>query len=427
MQYLPKMGLGVWIGLFLAIGAARGEVHVATLLAETVLDGNTMGLEPGDTVILPEGDYRRLTIRNVRGSADAPIQFINRGLVTLDNRGHRGGALNIVSCVHVRVTGSGELSEPRAFDVEPPDWLRGLGIRVAAGEDGPHAINVIRQSSSIELDHIEVFAAGFAGFNVKDEASTITRDDFTMFNISLHHNFVHHVIGEGFYIGHTFYRGIEDSQTGETLFPHVIRGLRVHNNLTYLTGCEGIQIGSTIEDCEVRNNTILQAGQQPFARWQDNGIQIGEGTQARVVDNVIVECPGNAMVLFGLGENIIQQNRFIRPGGSGVYCRSAPQSHYIFRQNTFLLPGQHAIHIGNFVQPPQPVALLQNTIVMPDTPDSPQAIYNQNRNAPLDEQGNRIISEDESPTRAAEATWQGHPIAGPTLAPPSPWQNQDPN
>lgn len=369
--------------LLLSMHSLPAKQHTPNLAEKTTLDGSRIKHRPGDTFKLKSGNRGSLTIRNFEGTADKPITFINDGgVATFDSRKSGGAALNIIGCKHIRVTGSGD-AEHR------------YGIRAACGKKGPHAINVIDRSSSIEIDHIEVFGAGFAGFNVKDEPSVerkTTRDQFTMRNISLHDNYVHDVTGEGFYIGHTFYFGYDPKKTGNPIMPHLINGLRVYNNICQNTGCEGIQVGSTTEDCEIFNNTIINSGISPFAKYQDNGLQIGVGTQAKVYNNMIKQCPSNGLVVFGHGDVVIENNLIVEPGKNGMYINTKDGESYIISNNTFERPSNDGVLIGNWKKPPATVELEKNLFVLKNTKS--EGIVNQNKQAKLKQKGNRTTTKN---------------------------------
>jgi len=387
-----------------------------------VFDGKKVPHQPGDIFKVKAGKRTRLIIQNFIGSAGKPIVFINSGgVVDINSVGKDGSALDVQGCKHVRVTGSG---------------FKGLryGFKLACGKKGPHALNVRKRSSSIEIDHIEVYAAGFAGFNVKDEPSKknkTTRSQFTMRNISLHDNYVHDVRGEGFYIGHTFFTGYDPKKIGNPIMPHVIEGLRIYNNVFHNTGCEGLQVGSATKDCEIYNNTITASGKSPFAKYQDNGMQIGSGTQGWVYNNFVGACPSNSLVLFGHGDVVIENNIFRNAGKMGMYINTKGGNSYQIRNNTIISPAKNGAVIGNWKKPSAPMTFSQNLILLSDK--KAIGIENQNKKAALKDQKNVIkqANQIKRPPRVG-AVFKG---VGSTLeakrAPlthkkPNPWKQVDP-
>lgn len=307
-------------------------------LGDNTLEGDT--LRPGSLVAIEAGERETLTIQGLRGSAHKPIIVVNaNGLVRVANS-NRGYAIRLVDCQHVRFTGTGTPGLTYGFSAE-------------ATRKGMMAVHVVGRSSDIELDHIEVTGAGFAGFNIKDEPrkdGSTNRDQFVMRNINIHHNYVHDVLGEGFYIGHTFYNG--HKKDGKTLFPHVIDGLKVQHNRTERTGCEGIQIGSSVGKLEVTDNIIIKPGIKPFAQWQDNGIQINAAGSIVIARNTIIDPPGNGLIGSPLEYEYnvrIERNLIVNPGGYTAYLggKSGRNGNVEIVHNTFVRAGKGGYRIAN--------------------------------------------------------------------------------
>lgn len=314
-----------------------------------ILDGKNIRHKGGEVFAIRKGKYQKITIRNFKGKAGKPVIFVNSGgVVEVDNTSMRSSAIGISNCHFVRLTGLGSGAEVHSSHKNDPLATK-CGIRARVGKNGPHTLNVTGESTNIEIDHIEVFGAGFAGFNIKDEPSqdlSTNRGKYTMYNISVHDNHVHHTKGEGFYIGHTFYNGYK--QKGKTLLPHVIKGLRIYNNYLHHTGCEAIQVGSVEEDCEIYNNMLIHTGVSPFAKHQNSGLQIGMGTQAKVYNNYISDVPGAGIVVFGHKDTFLYNNVISKIGGSGIITHNAGGDNFWFVHNTVVDCKGDAIHIGNW-------------------------------------------------------------------------------
>ena len=282
-----------------------------------LVDGAVLGVAAGDTIIVNAGNHGQLEFKNITGTRDLPVIIRNSGgQVICDSPG--GAALTLWNCQFVQLTGTGSAGVDYGFKVGT-SYTRG----------GAHAVQVIRGSSDIEIDHVEVFSAGFAGFNVKDEPRVdglYNRGNFVMENISLHHNYVHDTKGEGFYIGHTFYNGYDIS--GSLYYPHFIKRLKVYENHTLNTGAEGIQVGSTRVGMEVFNNSVESPGQDPFANFQNNGIQIGMSS-GTLTGNTVRDAPGNGIIALTPGELVIACNVIERSGANGMFIDdrlSTPES-----------------------------------------------------------------------------------------------------
>ncbi|MCW8130012.1 MAG: right-handed parallel beta-helix repeat-containing protein [Planctomycetota bacterium] len=337
--------------------------QVFDLQKDTTLDGKKIAHAPGDVFAIKAGKAQTLRIINFTGASGKPVVFVNLGGIVDVANTDRGYAIVVQGCTHVRLTGSGPLA-PGQATADP--YAAACGIRCSTEKKGMMTVHVNGKSSDIEVDHLEVYGAGFAGFNVKDEPKedgSTNRDAFVMYNILLHDNYVHDTEGEGFYIGHTFYGGYKDPKSGKTLMPHVIKGLRVYNNRTYNTACEGIQCGSTVEDCEIYNNSIIKFGQRPFADWQNNGMQVGSGTQARVYNNWLQDGPGCGFTIFGEGDLYFYNNVVIRAGSGGTYVNTKEGKSYTFANNTYINNGGDAMRFGNFGATPAKVTVVNNLLV----------------------------------------------------------------
>jgi len=333
---------------------ASARVHRVTP-GERVLDGERMNVRPGDVIAVQAGAYRFIRFPNVRGSAERPVTIVNEGGLVDVRNDDRGYAVVIERSQHVHLTGTGS----RAHE---------YGFRCHITKKGMTAFHVNGKSCDVEVDHVEISGAGFAGFNVKDEPrpdGSTNRPNFVMRNINLHHNYVHDVKGEGFYVGHTFYTGYKVE--GKVLYPHEIHGLRIHHNLTRRTGCEGIQVGSAAEDVEIHDNVIEDAGVAPFADYQNNGMQIGTATTGRIYNNVIRRCPGTGIIITGRGNNTFANNLVVDCGGSGMYLMDREQEMsgvgYRFVNNTIVNPGDWGFGL-NCARAPEIV--VANNIVVQD-------------------------------------------------------------
>ncbi|MBN2713251.1 MAG: right-handed parallel beta-helix repeat-containing protein [Planctomycetes bacterium] len=360
MLHFRKVGLysflmPVLMVLSLAGNAHAGKPDFIIPLSMDTFDGAKAKVKPGDTIAIMAGKRVTLKIINVCGTEKKPVTVINKdGVVEVANK-DRGYAIAIQGCAYLRFTGTGSKKDK-------------YGIRCATERKGMMAFHVNGKSTDIEVDHVEVFGAGFAGFNVKDEPKldkSTNRDNFVMYNISLHDNYVHDVSGEGFYIGHTFYGGWKEPKTGTILYPHLIKGLRVYNNIIHNAGCEAIQIGSADEDVEVFGNVMVKTGCDPFAKWQDNGLQIGSPTTGSFHNNIILDAPGNGIVMWGDGTNKIYDNVIARCGGYGIYVHKVEGKGYVFASNTIAMAKNGGIRVGNSVA--DSYVIKNNFFVLPDS------------------------------------------------------------
>ncbi len=315
------------------------------------MDGKALGLKPGDVIGLDSKiKYGTVEFHNVVGAPGNPIIIRNCGgpvTIVADDKWH---AIKAEKSKHFRITGG---SQPGVY-----------GIRVEGGE---MSIKLDGLSTNFEVDHVEVFNSGFAGIMAKTDPTcddATIRGNFTMYDISLHDNYVHDTGGEGFYVGNSFWDGMERS-CGLRL-PHEIRGLKIYNNIVENTGWEAIQVGCAIEGTEIYNNKIRNFGMANRAH-QNNGIQIGSGTGGLVYNNFIKDGYGNGMIIMGTGDNIIHNNIIVNAGSHGIFCdeRYTPGEGFKFINNTILNPAKDGIRLYAELVPMN--AVINNVIVNPGT------------------------------------------------------------
>lgn len=314
-------------------------------------DGVVMGAEPGDIVCI-EGGLRPEALRlvNFHGTEDEPITFVNQGNVVtiVTNTAAYGGAVKISASSHVRLTGTGDRNAQ-------------YGFRFKSAGTGMMGVVADSLSTDIEVDHVEVFGAGFAGIMMKSDPvsndPSAWRENFTMTGLKIHHNYIRDVDGEGMYIGNTSYHnGVQSN--GVTVWPHSVEGLYVHDNIMERTGWDGIQVASATQDVAIYNNIIRDYGTRK-EEWQDNGLQIGPGSTGAYYNNVIVSGKGNGSGINnqGRGNQIFYNNLIVDAKGSGIISLERINSEMdewagednpiYFIQNTIVNPGAEGIYFWN--------------------------------------------------------------------------------
>ncbi len=303
-----------------------------------------LGVNPGEKICIRAGSYSRIAIANILGTEALPIIVTNLGgLVTFSGTSNPTGlALN--NCKYFKLTGTGDAQYQ-------------YGIKVQQTGSGVSGVSIASLSDHVEVERIEVAGADFAGIMIKTDPTcdpATWRQNFTMQDVKVHHNYIHDVKGEGLYIGNTFYsQGITKNCDGQsiTLYPHDIIGLQVYNNLTQRTGAEGIQYACA-SDAEVHDNTVLDAGISPFAMYQSNGIQIGGGGGGRVYNNYIKNSQADGIIMVGhLGNNKIFNNLIVDSKDYGIFCDdrtgSIPNTPVLIANNTIIRTGSDGISLFN--------------------------------------------------------------------------------
>lgn len=320
--------------------------------SEWSIDGAAFA--PGSVICIPAGTRGALVLKNFKGTAASPIIIINKGgRVTFSVAAAASYAFKTQNCRDIKILGNGA-----------------AGVKYGFAVDGGNiGITMDDLSSDFEIANVEVRNCGFAGIMAKTDPScdvATQRGHFTMRNVALHNNYIHKTGGEGLYIGNSFYAEGVSIACGRVL-PHDVVNVKVYNNEVDSTGCEGIQVGSATSDCQVYNNTVRYPGRSPFASGQNNGIQLGEGTGGKCYNNLIVNAPGNGIILLGLGDNQLYNNIILNSGENGIFAdsRYTPGPGYQFINNTIIASATDGIKINSETIPMH--TIINNVIVKSGT------------------------------------------------------------
>lgn len=276
--------------------------HHTITAGQGTFDGSAV--LPGQVIGIQAGVRGRLALVNIRGTAEQPIIIVNQGGLVSLSSGAADEAIRIGGSQHFKLLGNGD-----------PAIRYGIEVTKATGT----CVQITDLSTDFEVAWLHLHDAGYAGIMSKTDPRadlSANRGVFTQKNVSFHDNYVHDVGGEGFYLGSSFYTGT--TATAAALFPHDIIGMRVYNNRTERTGREGIQLGCVIQDNEVYNNVVLQAGRQNLDD-QNSGVQFGPGTTGKFYNNVIIGAPQNGFSLIGLGNNTVFNNVIANVGVQGIF------------------------------------------------------------------------------------------------------------
>lgn len=388
---------------FLSIAQDCGCTHIIIPAKNSVtFDGQTQNpkVKPGDVLCFNATTVlERIIIKNIVGTKENPIIIKNCGGVAhiKGKDGATYGPILVQYSAHIKMTGTGD-----------PASLYGIKV-----EGGANGISFSELTTDVEVENVEVCNTGFAGIMAKTDPTCAEprswRENFIMYNVHLHHNYIHDVKGEGFYVGNSFYVTGAPSTAAcpiagstETFkkYAHIIDGVDIHDNIVKRAGCEGIQVGSAPKNCKIHDNVIDTSGIYPFALYQNNGLQIGNGTGGLVYNNFIRFSPGNGISCLGIGDNFLYNNIIIHSGatdstsGSGIFMdeQATPDSvlgtGMKFINNTIINPKDNGIRIYN-----DRIAnnLIYNNIIV-QLGVSPKHIHKLNNNVKTVEKTNLLLT-----------------------------------
>lgn len=249
----------------------------------TAANNDTIQLKPGDTLCIAASTKRYLTLLNFQGNKDSSIVAINcSGKVILeatDSVYYQQG-INLHGCTYFQLTGTGDINESYGFHISKTFVGSGLDARYG--------------STNLEIDHIEVSETNFAGLIIKDDPKCngeYTRSNFTMRDIHVHDNYIHHTSGEGIYIGVTAYDGFSKDCSGDGIVDtlldgHEIIGVNIHDNLLDSIGREGIQVFSAPRNVSIHHNVVTNYSTKKQIA-HSSAIQLGNGCSGKIYSNSV--------------------------------------------------------------------------------------------------------------------------------------------
>jgi hypothetical protein len=334
----------------------------------------------GERVCLKAGNYpyARLQVFDIAGTATAPIEIINcGGQVVIGNTkdanadgkidASRGIELNRAR--FVRLSGAGSLAHT-------------YGIKLAGTIPGIPGLSFADLSTDMEAEFIEITRSGFSGImaktdpNCSDTNPTSFRGGFVMRNANFHDNYIHDLNGgEGFYVGYSFYRGNTLAACPNVkVYSHPLDNTRIFRNRLENTACEAIQIGCG-ENSQVYDNYIRGYGTDPFAQYQNSGIQIGGGTSGKFYNNFVSSTSattpgGNAFMISNTKDTLVYGNTIV---GGGMYV------HKDAGKNWDGTSGLYTLRIAN------------NTIVNSVPSASNRGIWNANATMKMEYRNNLVL------------------------------------
>ncbi|MGD1830555.1 MAG: hypothetical protein ACPKM1_13415 [Spirochaetaceae bacterium] len=291
-----------------------------------LVDNDDLGLEPGAIIGIRAGDRGALLIRNFEGTEENPFTFINCDGQVVMEANETADLLHVNSSKYLRITGTG--SSSHTYGIK----LNGSKVSGFRGQ---------LQTDHIEIDHLEVTNTSIGIWVVTKPTcdGSSNRDTYTQEETYIHHNYVHDVENEGFYIGGSKWEVgfTNDDCSGETLWQPNMVNVEIYNNITDGTGWDGIQLGGAIEGGSIHHNTVLDYGIEEKSS-QQAGIMINPGTTASVYSNYINRGTGIALHVTGF-DNLIYSNVIENIESNGIQLGDrSPYENKSYRvvNNTFI-------------------------------------------------------------------------------------------
>lgn len=269
------------------------------------IDGTTFPYSPGDTLVLKATDvWTYLYIKEVHGTASAPVNIINEGGEVTMSAG-----LSLFNCTYIKADFTG-------FSATQ------YGLRINSPGRAAWAVSVQGKSSHIEFGHIHIEPA-FYGFLIKNEADCDTTvNDWVMDDFYIHDNYIKNMDSQGMYLGSTdpsnLARPIVCNGVQVWYAPSRLGNFRIMNNVIQDTGRPGIQLScASTGMSEISGNTISNTGLQGDDA-QGAGIILGGYSRAYIHGNNIKNTYTWGIASFGSGLVRIESNLIDATGSNSI-------------------------------------------------------------------------------------------------------------
>ncbi len=351
---VDNVSVAVNSGTSLSSPASSGKRKMIPVAADGgIYFFNNNFLQPGDTGCIQAGTYPYISLSGIVGTASQPITIINCGGQVI-NTGNNGQSYcyRIVNSRFFRFTGTGAPGINYGFKAYWKGGFTGAGMSVRDS------------TSDYEIDHFEAqnvqngFLCKIDPYNC--EPGTWSTG-WTIKNISLHDNYVHNTVGEGYYIINTSATETVNDCTGKaiTIEPVKANGVKIYDNICDSTGWDGIQVAAST-NAEIYNNKITNYGRVNL-NSQQAGIILGGKSNGSVYNNYIANGTGEGLEIFGTGDVYVYNNIISNAGWDGTSSKQdaiavddRPQPYNLYGglkvyviNNTIINAARNAIHLFN--------------------------------------------------------------------------------
>ncbi|MFY0673433.1 MAG: right-handed parallel beta-helix repeat-containing protein [Bacteroidia bacterium] len=330
--------------LIFVLASRASNTYARSIIVEVndgLIDGNTMGVLPGDTLLIETGQWEYLTFRNMHGTRQNPIVATNYGgkvQVHSNNSVYYKQGINIKESHFFKLMGNGDESVQYGFEISLTYIGSGLDLR----ENVHH----------VEASFVEIHNTHFAGVMVKEDPrcdGRFLRGAYLMTGIVLNNNYIHDTNGEGIYAGITAYNGFRKSCYGQpdTLYGVMLDSLTISQNVLKRTGREGIQVFSTYYAL-VSNNAIDSFGTSANP-IHSNGISLGLGSGGEMVNNTITNGYGHGINHAAKWKWNIANNLIVNSGMLNVIGAQNILACGIYFDERFLDENVHSVVVNNTI------------------------------------------------------------------------------
>jgi len=296
--------------------------------ASRFIDG--AAIEPGDTVCIRGGTTQTLAIRDVRGSAAAPVLIRACDAPLIVGGGTSTNGISIQTSSYLRITGGAERS-----------------IRVVGGPTYSVGVTVNSCTEHLEVDGLEVSGTTYTAYrNLSESDACLVRTGF-----SLHHWFIHDVGGEGMFFG----ANLPSS-------PYRLVDVEVYANRVERTGMQGIKIGTTVDDAHVHHNWVIDAGTREIG-GEDTGIT-GSASHFLIERNIILRSTRSCIFAGGPDLHVID-NLLLACGDAAMSTNGSAPTRTRILHNTMI--GMNGAALNMWASGPTDCAFANNLVV--DLPD----------------------------------------------------------
>jgi hypothetical protein len=269
---------------------------------------------PGDTILVGDGAYNAILIKNVVGTASQPLVIQARGTNAVINTDPSAlGNADVELSAYIVISGFKTFNAPSAgFRVNQSNHISILNC--VAGNNQYWGI-FTRYADHVDLENNECYGSVIQhGIYVSNSA------DFPV----VRGNYSHDNAGQGIQFNGDITSGaanpgdpvsVGGGQT--TILDGVISNGIVENNRVFNNGSMGIY-GDGLQTTIIRNNLVIGSRSKGIAVYQVDG---GDGPAGiYIVNNTVLEAAGGgyaAKIAASAGPNVIVNNIFLHPDNPG--------------------------------------------------------------------------------------------------------------